>query len=166
MIVKDKARIIIKIAPENMEDIFPEDVMMAFGRYIEEIAPSGDNITFVNYLPDWLRFSFVIKYDPKVLLPSGMHIVTGNYPVEDAINKFLKDLPFNGELSIKKLERAILAVEGVDDLQTKYIETKWIDPAAGGYGFYQPVNMAVIPESGRFKVEDFKIFNTSYNESF
>lgn len=155
VISQGKARIIIKIAPENMDEVFPDDVMTAFGRYIEEIAPSGDYVAFVNYLPDFLRFAFKIKYDPKVLLPDGMHIVNANYPVQDAINLFLINLPFNGELSIQRFEAAILSAEGVDDLQTLLVETKWIDPTVGGYGPYQPVNMAVIPESGRFKTEDF-----------
>ena len=149
-----KVRIILKIAPENMDEILPDEVMTAFGRYIEEIAPAGDNVRFVNYLPDMLRFAFKIKYDPKVLLSNGMHIVNANYPVQDAINTFLQNLPFNGELSIQKLETAILSAEGVDDLQTLSIETKWITPGVG-YGYYQPVAMSVIPESGRFKIEDF-----------
>lgn len=155
VISQGKVRIIIKIAPEDMDQIFPDDVMTAFGRYIEEIAPSGDHVTFVNYLPDFLRFSLLIKYDPKVLFPNGMHIVNANFPVRDAINTFLRNLPFNGEFSIQKFEAAILAAEGIDDLQTRLVETKWIDPSLGGYGMYQPVDMAVIPESGRFKVEDF-----------
>lgn len=154
VLTQGKVRIVIKIAPENMNEVFPDDIMASFGRYIEEIAPSGDYVVFVNYLPDMLRFSFKIKYDPKVLFPNGMHIVNANFPVQDSINFFLKNLPFNGELSIQKLEAAILATEGVDDLQTILLETRWIDPS-GGYGLYQPVNMAVIPESGRFKVEDF-----------
>lgn len=155
VVTQGKVRIVIKIAPENMDEVFPDDVMTSFGRYIEEIAPSGDYVVFVNYLPDMLRFSFKIKYDPKVLFPNGMHIVNANYPVNDAISFFLKNLPFNGELSIQRLEASILAAEGVIDLQTILLETKWIDPSVGGYGLYQPVNMSVIPESGRFKVEDY-----------
>lgn len=154
IISENKVKLILKIAPENMDDIFPDEVMTAFGRYIEEIAPSSDHVKFVNYKPDMLKFAYKIKYDPKVLLPSGMHIVNANFPVQDAINDFLKNLPFNGELSLQKFEAAILAAEGVDDLQPLLVETKWI-VAGVGYGSYHPVNMAVIPESGRFKVEDF-----------
>ncbi|MBL7879182.1 MAG: hypothetical protein JNN23_04880 [Chryseobacterium gambrini] len=155
VIAQGKVRIVIKIAPENMEEIFSDDVLTAFGKYIEEIAPAGDYVAFVNYLPDFLKFSFKIKYDPKVLLSNGMHIVKGNYPVQDAINNFLKNLPFDGELSVQKLEAAILASEGIEDLQTNLVESKWIDPALNGYGVYQPINMSTIPKSGRFKVENF-----------
>lgn len=150
-----RAKIILKIAPENMNDIFSSDVMKAFIKYLEEIAPAGDHVTVINYLPDLLKFAFRIKYDPMVLLNDGMNIVSGKYPVKDAIEGFLKNLPFNGELSIQKLEAAILAVDGVVDLETLSMETKWIDPAQTGYGLYQPVVMSVIPASGRFKVEDF-----------
>jgi hypothetical protein len=150
-----RAKIVLKIAPENMNDIFSSDVMKAFIKFLEEIAPAGDHVTVINYLPDLLKFAFRIKYDPMVLLNDGMNIVSGKYPVKDAIEGFLKNLPFNGELSIQKLEAAILAVDGVVDLETLSMETKWIDPAQTGYGLYQPVIMSVIPASGRFKVEDF-----------
>ena len=150
-----KARIIMKIAPENMDQIFSQDQMQAFEKYIEEIAPAGDFVAIVNYLPDILKLAFKIKYDPMVLLANGMNIMTAKFPVEDAINNFLKNLPFNGELSIQKLESEILAVDGVEDLQTIQVSTKWIDPALNGYGLYQPVTMSVVPQSGRFKVEDF-----------
>lgn len=150
-----RAKIVMKIAPEDLDGIFPADVMSAFSKYMEEISPAGDHLTIINYLPDMLKFSFRIKYNPMVLLADGMNIITAKYPVPEAIELFLKNLPFNGELSLQRLEAAILAVDGVEDLQTLQIQTKWIDPAQNGYGFYQPVNMSVIPASGRFKVEDF-----------
>lgn len=150
-----RPKIVMKIAPGNIETIFSNDVMTAFGKYIEEIAPAGDFVSIINYLPDILKFSFQIKYDAQILLPNGMHIISGNFPVQDAIENFLKNLPFNGELSQQKLEASILAVDGVVDLVTVNIETKWIDPAVNGYGLWQPLSMSVLPASGRFKVEDY-----------
>lgn len=150
-----RAKIVMKIAPDILEDIFPANVMAAFAKYMEEISPAGDHLTIINYLPDMLKFAFKIKYDPMVLLADGMNIITAKYPVQEAIENFLKNLPFNGELSVQKFESAIMAVDGVEDLQTLLVQSKWIDPAQNGYGFYQPVNMSVLPASGRFKVEDF-----------
>lgn len=151
-----KVSIILKIAPENLDLIFPAEVMEAFGKYISEVQPAGDHVTIVNYLPDMLRFAFIIKRDPKILNASGMNILTAQYPVQQAIEKFLRnDLPFNAELSVQRLEDAIRSVPGVEDLTTVYCETKWIDPVGGGYGLYQPVQMSVVPQSGRFKIEDF-----------
>lgn len=150
-----RAKIVIKIAPQNLNDIFPAEVMTSFSKYMEEIAPSGDYVTIINYLPDLLKFAIKIKYDPMVLTASGMNILTAGYPVQVAIENFLKNLPFNGELSLQRLEAAILDIDGVEDLQTLQIESKWIDPGQGGYGLYQPIDMLVIPASGRFKIEDF-----------
>lgn len=154
VIADGKVRIILKIAPENMDEIFPDEVMTAFGSYIQEIAPAGDHVAFVNYLPDLLQIFMKIKYDPKVLTATGMHIVNANYPVQDAITEFLKNLPFNGELSIQKLEAKILEAEGVEDILTKKVATTWINPGVG-YGLYQPIEMSVIPASGRFKIENY-----------
>ncbi|MEG0310969.1 MAG: hypothetical protein RR604_08725 [Eubacterium sp.] len=150
-----RAKIVLKIAPEVLDEIFNNDIMVSFSEYMEEIAPAGDHVTIINYLPDTLKFAFKIKVDPLVLNSSGMSILTANYPVQIAIENFLKNLPFNGELSLQRLEASILAVDGVEDLTTLSIESKWIDPALNGYGLYQPISMSVIPASGRFKIEDF-----------
>lgn len=150
-----RAKIVMKIAPEDLDGIFSADVMSAFSKYMEEISPAGDHLTIINYLPDILKFAFKIKYNPMVLLADGMNIITAKYSIPDAIELFLKNLPFNGELSLQRLEAAILAVDGVEDIQTILIESKWIDPSQNGYGFFQPVNMSVLPASGRFKVEDY-----------
>jgi len=150
-----RAKIVLKIAPEVLDEIFNNDIMISFSEYMEEIAPAGDHVTIINYLPDTLKFAFKIKVDPLVLNSSGMSILTANYPVQIAIENFLKNLPFNGELSLQRLEASILAVDGVEDLTTLSIESKWIDPALNGYGLYQPISMSVIPASGRFKIEDF-----------
>ena len=154
VIADGKVRIILKIAPENMDEIFPDEVMTAFGSYVQEVAPAGDHVAFVNYLPDLLQIFMKIKYDPKVLSATGMHIVNANYPVQDAITDFLKNLPFNGELSIQKLEAKILEAEGVEDILTQKVETAWVNPGIG-YGLFQPIEMSVIPESGRFKIENY-----------
>lgn len=155
VIENSRSKIVMKIAPADLDGIFTADQMESFAKYIEEIAPAGDHVTIINYLPDMLKFSFKIKYDPMVLKANGMNILTAKYPVQEAIENFLKNLPFNGELSVQKLEAAIMAVDGVEDLQTLQIQSKWIDPAQNGYGLYQPINMSVIPTSGRFKIEDF-----------
>jgi len=155
VIENSRSKIVMKIAPADLDGIFTTDQMEAFSKYIEEIAPAGDHVTIINYLPDMLKFSFKIKYDPMVLKADGMNILTAKYPVNEAIETFLKNLPFNGELSVQKLEAAIMAVDGVEDLQTLQIQSKWIDPQQNGYGLYQPINMSVIPVSGRFKIEDF-----------
>lgn len=153
-------KISMKIAGENADEELSEAKALAFKAYIEEIQATGDDITIVNYLPDLLKLRFKICYDPLVLLGNGMSILEGNYPVQESIKAFLKDLPFNGELSVQKLERAILETEGVEDLQNLEVLSKWIEPGSG-YGYFQPIDISRIPKSGRFSLK-----NDEGNEDF
>lgn len=153
-------KISMKIAGENADEELSEAKALSFKKYIEEIQATGDDITIVNYLPDRLKLKFKICYDPLVLLENGMSILNGNYPVQESIKAFLKELPFNGELSVQKLERAILDTEGVEDLQNLEVLSKWIE-AGSGYGYFQPIEISRIPKSGRFSLK-----NDEGNEDF
>lgn len=153
--VNNRILISMKIATEENGDITPvnDNVGLSFTEFIERAQAAGDNIEVVNFLPDLLKINFKICYDPLVLMPDGMRISNGKYPVPDAVKSFLKNLPFNGELSVQKLEAAILNVEGVTDLQNLQVQSSWIEPGTG-YGNYQPISISKIPASGHFKVED------------
>ena len=122
-------------------------------------AAAGDVITYINYKGDILSFSVDVYVNPLVMMSDGRHKINLNYPVEDAIKTYLKNLPFNGEFDVQKFEAAILATEGVLKLKTNKVESKWIVAQGGdadGYGLFQPIPVYKIPESGYFKVEDFK----------
>lgn len=146
-------RISMKIAGENMDEVLSDEKALSFKNYIERIQATGDHIVVVNFLPDILLLQYKICFDPLILLPDGMSILTGEYPVKIAIQKFLRNLPFNGELSVEALENAIQTVAGVTDLQKLGVFSKWIEPGAG-YGLFQPIEISRIPRSGRFKIED------------
>jgi hypothetical protein len=148
-------RIVIsmKIAGENTDDVLSDEKALAFKKYIEETQATGDDIVIVNFLPDILKLNFKICYDVTVLLDNGMSIITGKFPVQETIQRFLLNLPFNGELSVQRLREAIKATEGVEDLQELSVQSKWIEPGVG-YGQFQPIEISRIPKSGRFKIED------------
>jgi hypothetical protein len=148
-----KIKISMKIAGENTDEVLSDEKALAFKKFIEEIQAAGDDIVIVNFLPDILRQDIEICYDPLVLLPNGMSIVSGKFPVQDTISRFLLNLPFNGELSVQKLLEEIKATEGVIDLNKLNIQSKWIEPGVG-YGQFQPITISRIPKSGRFKIED------------
>ncbi len=151
--IEGTSKISMKIAPEDGNTIFDDNQMTAFAKYLSEIQAAGDNISIVNYLPDVLKIAFKVVYDPLVLLSDGTSIITGEKPVQMAILNFLQNLPFDGKLSVQKLEAAILAADGVEDLQNLFVQSKWIEPGVG-YGYLQPVDIAKIPESGRFTIID------------
>ncbi len=162
-VIANRASLIIKIAGEENGEIIQtsDEVKEALKKWFEVdgAAAAGDVITYINYKGDILSFSVDVYVNPLVLMSDGRHKINLNYPVEDAIKTYLKNLPFNGEFDVQKFEAAILATEGVLKLKTNKVESKWIVPQGGdadGYGLFQPISVYKIPESGYFKVEDFK----------
>ena len=162
-VIANRASLIIKIAGEENGEIVQtsDEVKEALKKWFEEdgAAAAGDVITYINYKGDILSFSVDVYVNPLVMMSDGRHKINLNYPVEDAIKTYLKNLPFNGEFDVQKFEAAILATEGVLKLKTNKVESKWIVASGGdadGYGLFQPISVYKIPESGYFKVEDFK----------
>lgn len=162
-VINNRASLIIKIAGEENGEIVQtsDEVKEALKKWFEVdgAAAAGDVITYINYKGDILSFSVDVYVNPLVLMSDGRHKINLNYPVEDAIKTYLKNLPFNGEFDVQKFEAAILATEGVLKLKTNKVESKWIVPQGGdadGYGLFQPIPVYKIPESGYFKVLDFK----------
>jgi len=162
-VISNRASLIIKIAGEENGEIVQssDEVKEALKKWFEVdgAAAAGDVITYINYKGDILSFSVDVYVNPLVLMNDGRHKINLNYPVEDSIKTYLKNLPFNGEFDVQKFEAAILATEGVLKLKTNKVESKWIVPQGGdadGYGLFQPIPVYKIPESGYFKVEDFK----------
>lgn len=162
-VINNRSSLIIKIAGEENGEIIQtsDDVKNGLKKWFEEdgAAAAGDVITYINYKGDILSFSVDVYINPLVLMSDGRHKINLNYPVEDAIKTYLKNLPFNGEFDVQKFEAAILATEGVLKLKTNKVESKWIVASGGdadGYGLFQPISVYKIPESGYFKVLDFK----------
>ena len=162
-VIANRASLIIKIAGEENGEIVQtsDEVKEALKKWFEVdgAAAAGDVITYINYKGDILSFSVDVYVNPLVLMSDGRHKINLNYPVEDSIKTYLKNLPFNGEFDVQKFEAAILATEGVLKLKTNKVESKWIVPQGGdadGYGLFQPISVYKIPESGYFKVLDFK----------
>lgn len=159
----DEKRMIIKIAREVNDELAPltDDQLDAFRAYVKEFKPGGIPVTIVNYVPDLLYLNLQIERDPLVLDANGMSILNGNYPVNEAIQAYMKLLPFNGEFVEFDFLKYIEAnAEGVITPTAVNIESAFINPTTNEYG--DPVSIAVktIPFSGYFKVVNFD--NISY----
>lgn len=154
---EEESRLIVKIATElgnELQQITPAQ-QEAFGAYINEIKDAGVRITVINYQPDILRLAMRIVRDPLVLDVNGTHRINGGKPVEAAINEYLKELPFNGELRLQELANKIEVVDGVAIVSIDAASSKWIDPAIGGYGDWRTIDIRVVPVSGYFQLENF-----------
>ncbi len=153
----DESRMILKIAGEIDDELspIPAEVKVAFEAYLKEFKFSGVRITVINYLADKLFLNLRIYRDPLVLDANGMSILNGNYPVQDAINEYMKELPFDGEFIVAHFVDKLQKVAGVKIPHVINIETSWIDPLVDDYGIAIPIDVKAIPVSGYFKVENF-----------
>lgn len=161
-ITKSGGQLYVKIATETdgvLAPIAPE-VKEAFGAYMEEIADCGVKYLVVNNLPDILLLNIQIYRDPLVLDENGMSILTANYPVQDAINEYMKELPFNGELVLPHFVDKLQQVDGVLIPHIINAESQAIDINTNEYLDAAPINVRTIPVSGYFTVPNFD--NVSY----
>lgn len=157
------SRVIIKIAGETDGDLAPINAFQrdAFEAYLSEIRYAGIKLTVINYLPDLLFLNLQIERDPLVLDANGMSILTGNFPVNDAIEAYMKLLPFNGEFVVFDFLKYIEAnAEGVVTPTAINIQSSFIDADTDAYGDPVSVSIKTIPFSGYFKVDNFD--NISY----
>lgn len=157
-----ESRLILKIAGETGGELapIPQAERNAFDAYLNEFRFAGVKVTVINYEPDRLYLNLEIYRDPLVLDENGQSILTGEKPVEAAINEYMKELPFNGELIIQNLVDKLQQVPGVKIAHVLNVESSWIDPEVNDYGEPQPIDVKRIAVSGYYKVVDFE--NVTY----
>ncbi|MGZ9736811.1 nucleotidyltransferase [Flavobacterium sp. GNP002] len=151
-------RVIIKIAGEIdglLSPITPGQ-KESFEAYIKEIKWAGTDTTVINYLPDRLFLNIQIKRDALVLDANGMSIQNANNPVNEAIQEFMKELPFDGDLRLSALVDKMQAAPGVIDATLLSAESSWIRPELNGYGTPQPIYISKVAESGYYEVVTFE----------
>ena len=158
---KTESRLIIKVATEDSSgDLSPivsaqEDSLIEF---FKEAGDAGVNITIINYLPDILRLTLKIYYDPLVLSSDGVAITGpngGKKPVEIALKEFMRELPFDGELILASLVDKLQKTEGVKIPHLINAASSWIDSLGITYATFENIAVKKIPVSGYFKIENF-----------
>lgn len=118
----------------------PEQTGLA--SYIKKIRFAGTRFTLFSGAGDILRVEATIYYDAS----AGLSTVQTN--VQAAINNYISNLPFNGELLLTKLVDAVQAVTGVVDIVLVSVKRKTIsaDP-------YSTIARADIPVYGYYKID-------------
>lgn len=149
--------VIIKIATEKDNVLSPleTDKIEAIYEYTKRVKGTGIPYRIINYLPDRLKLNIRIIRDPLVINANGMDITSGKYPVQEALQEFMKELPFNGELRIQDLANKLEAVTGVNLVSVDLAQSCWINAADNDYGDWTTIDVRRIPESGYYKIEDF-----------
>ena len=135
------------------------DQLSGLASYIGMIKDAGVAITVNSQEGDSLNMTVEVWYDPSVLTyASGvLSGVSGGEPVKEAIEAYLADMPFNGELRTDSLVDAIQAVAGVEIVQLRALSSQ-----AVGAGNYSSIDGYEIPVAGYYKLNDLTINAKAY----
>ncbi|URC13938.1 nucleotidyltransferase [Flavobacterium sp. B183] len=155
----ESSRLILKIAGETdgVLTAFEDNSQIeAINQYIKEIRIAGVQVTVINYKADRLYLDITIKRDSLVLDDKGMSKLNGNYPIQDSLKEFMKELDFNGELRLSAIIDKLQLISGVLDATLNKAESSWINPELNDYGTPQPINVSKIAESGYFEIVTFE----------
>jgi hypothetical protein len=156
-----ESRLIIKVATEDVSgNLAPISTAQeeSIIEFFKEAGDAGVKITIINYLPDILRLTLKIYYDALVLTSSGVAITganAGKKPVEIALQEFMRELPFNGELILASLVDKLQKTEGVKIPHLVNAASSWIDATGTAYATFENIAVKKIPVSGYFKIENF-----------
>lgn len=148
-------RLRIKLATDNGNDLEPLTApqLTAFTAYMQRIKDAGVKLSITSTVADSLKLSVRVRYNALVLNAAGARIDGVNAtPVQLAIKAFLKNLPFNGVFSVAKLEDAVQAVEGVEDLAIDLVQVQY------GLLPFASVDIDYTPDSGYLRIADSDLF--------
>jgi hypothetical protein len=124
--------------------------------YMGQIKDAGVRLNLLSFQPDRLLMDIDVYYDPQILDDEGSRLDgTADEPVRDAVNDFLRDLPFDGSFIKARMVDALQAVEGVfvpeirscnagrfDSTSTISVDIEY-QPYSGFLRIYSPVQLQI-----------------------
>lgn len=121
----------------------------AFDLYMNKIKFAGITVFTISRVADLMKVYYHIYVDPMVINTNGELILDPSVkPVEDAINSYIKNLPFDGVFSTTALTDEIQAINGVLNPMLDSCEVKY------GAKPYTPAGDYYTPNAGYLKIDD------------
>lgn len=133
---------------------------VAFTEYINDVKDAGISIEIISVEGDKLIIFMDVYYDSKVLNSNGERLDGSSAtPVQDTIELFLKQLPFNGVLILSDLIDAIQKTPGVvspiiRDCKASYVLSPLV---------YFTVDSYWTTYAGHFQLEGLNVNFIEYN---
>ncbi len=143
--IEQNGRIVLKVATDGPSGRGPLTTLQetALLAYLKEIKDAGVRIELTNLAPNQFKANIDIYYDPMVLTASLGSIANGGSPVQEAVEGFIANLPFNGEYRNAALIDCLQSVPGVVIPELRLAQ---VDNAA--------VMAKATPDSGYMKIYD------------
>jgi hypothetical protein len=104
-------------------------VLTVFKEYMNKVKVAGVVLGIQSKASDQLTITASVSVDPLVLDEKGASLTDGSKPVEEAIEAHLKSIKYGGTFNKTKLVNAILAVDGVEDVELGECQYKNADSA-------------------------------------
>ena len=143
--------VLVKVAKLVGEDPTPltNDELAAFSAYMAKIKFAGILMPCVSRNADEIRLHYRVYIDPLVLnIDGSLKSNPSVKPVEDAINNYCKNLPFNGIYTVTEQTDLIQGAEGVFNPVFVQGFTRF------GTTVWQPLGDYYTPNAGYLKVSD------------
>lgn len=128
--------VIIKVAKSEPPEALTTNERTALQSYVNVIGAAGITYTVSSLASDKLYVQAQIFYNGQY-----SDVISAN--VIQAINSFLSQLPFNGQMRVSDLEQAIRGVAGVTDVLLQNIQAR-ADSVSFGSGTFLVLNNQVI----------------------
>lgn len=154
--------VLIKVVKQTGDSLVPLSIeeSAGFAAYINRVKDAGVRITTRSWLPDDLRLTYDIYYDPLLLNADGRLLSdTSKEPVKEAIQSYIQGLPFNAKFRVSQLEDAIQQAVGVVDFKSKGVFSR------NGQLPFTDIAVSRIAEAGYMQLTDNSVLNykTEYN---
>lgn len=110
-------QILVSGDKNGMPVALSNDVLTVFKQYMNRVKVAGVILGITSKRGDYLSIGANISVDPLVIDEEGYRLSDGTKPVESAIEEHLKNIKYGGTFNKTKLVNAILAVDGVEDVE-------------------------------------------------
>jgi hypothetical protein len=142
--------VLLKVAKLVSGVLLPlsEDEELAFLAYMDDMKMAGTTLNVVSLPADLFRITATVYYDPLVMLGDGTLILEPSVkPVEEAVDGYLANVPFDGRYRRSHIHDAMQAATGVVDVVVTNLE------ARHGLFAYAPVPVYYDAVSGHAVVD-------------
>lgn len=147
-------KLVIKVATIVDGDLAQLDRAQkrALQQYFDDNGSAGTLIEIHSEKADDLKLDVDIYYDPVIMDSAGKRLDGKELkPVPIAVNRYLRNLSFNGELTLTALSNTMEAVDGVKEVKIKAAWSKY-----GLYDYTATDNPNVGP------IDEFRLMDAGY----
>lgn len=124
----------------------------AFTTYIDDTITAGTKVIIRSEAADFLKLAYTIQYDPLQIKVDGSLIEDGTFPVQEAIDAYIKGLPFDGAFRVQNLTDSIQGARGIVNAVADVVEAR--DDTAGYTDILAINTESYQPFSGHFATVD------------